>query len=68
MTGKMRNGIVQRVPPSRPAPMYDKPTTHPTFDVTTNTRVLAAVGHTAYLHCRVHHLGDRVVSDGGGGW
>ncbi|KAA0197736.1 hypothetical protein HAZT_HAZT005270, partial [Hyalella azteca] len=30
--------------------------------------MLAALEHTVYLHCRVHHLGDRVVSGGGGGW
>ncbi|KAF2363187.1 Immunoglobulin V-set domain [Trinorchestia longiramus] len=59
---QVRNGIVQRVPPSRPAPMYDKATTHPTFDTSTPSKVLAAVGQTAYLHCRVHHLGDRVVT------
>lgn len=59
----VRDGIVQRVPPSRPAPMYDKPTLKVTFDTTTPTRVLSAVGQTAYLHCRVQHLGDKVVSD-----
>jgi len=34
----------------------------PVFDNTTDREVIAALGTTARLHCRVRHLGDRAVS------
>ncbi|XP_071539089.1 zwei Ig domain protein zig-8-like isoform X3 [Panulirus ornatus] len=55
-------GILERVPPSRPAPMWDQPLLKPYFDNSTSSRVISAVGRTAYLHCRVKHLGDRAVT------
>ncbi|XP_045621125.1 protein amalgam isoform X2 [Procambarus clarkii] len=55
-------GILERVPPSRPAPMWDQPLLKPHFDNSTSSRVIGAVGRTAYLHCRVKHLGDRAVT------
>ncbi|XP_065354656.1 lachesin [Calliphora vicina] len=39
---------------------YDN--THPEFDNSTERDVIAAVGTTARLHCRVKNLGDRAVS------
>lgn len=36
--------------------------THPEFDNSTERDVIAAVGTTARLHCRVKNLGDRAVS------
>ncbi|TMW42407.1 hypothetical protein DOY81_012514 [Sarcophaga bullata] len=39
---------------------YDN--THPEFDNSTDEIVIAAVGTTARLHCRVRNLGDRAVS------
>lgn len=39
---------------------YDN--THPEFDNSTERDVIAAVGTTARLHCRVRNLGDRAVS------
>ncbi|XP_063870241.1 hemicentin-1-like [Scylla paramamosain] len=55
-------GILERAPPSRPAPMWDQPRLKPYFENTTSTRVVGAAGRTAYLHCRVGHLGDRAVT------
>lgn len=64
-------GILERAPPSRPAPVKDQPLVKPHFDNSTSTRVVGAVSRTAFLHCRVKHLGDRAVSNdndvGGGG-
>ncbi|EDW38015.1 GL12378 [Drosophila persimilis] len=34
----------------------------PLFDNSTNREIIAALGTTARLHCRVRHLGDRAVS------
>nr|XP_053631928.1 neurotrimin-like [Cherax quadricarinatus] len=42
--------------------MWDQPLLKPYFDNTTHSRVIGAVGRTAYLHCRVKHLGDRAVT------
>lgn len=33
----------------------------PTFDFSQNTNVTALIGKTAYLTCRVRHLGDKTV-------
>ena len=57
----VRDGILERAPPSRPAPMLDKPLIRPYFDNSTQRRVVSAAGREAYLHCRVKHLGDRAV-------
>ncbi|XP_047501988.1 hemicentin-1-like [Penaeus chinensis] len=55
-------GILERVPPSRPAPMWDQPLLKPYFDNSTKDSIVGAVGRSAFLHCRVKHLGDRAVT------
>ena len=35
----------------------------PMFDMSTETNTTVLVGRTAHLHCRVHRLGNRTVSD-----
>ncbi|XP_068212786.1 protein amalgam-like isoform X2 [Palaemon carinicauda] len=55
-------GILERVPPSRPEPMWDQPLLKPYFDNSTRGSVIGAVGRTVFLHCRVKHLGDRAVT------
>ncbi|KAF8791735.1 hypothetical protein HNY73_003423 [Argiope bruennichi] len=35
---------------------------HPTFDYSVPTNVTTQLGQTVYLHCKVHNLGDKVVS------
>ncbi|XP_076063782.1 protein amalgam-like [Oratosquilla oratoria] len=42
--------------------MWDKPLVEPHFDNSTKTTVVAGLGQTAELHCRVNHLGDRAVT------
>ncbi|XP_047356760.1 zwei Ig domain protein zig-8-like [Vespa velutina] len=34
----------------------------PSFDLNVQRNVTTAVGQTAFLHCRVHHMGDKEVS------
>ncbi|KAI4487568.1 hypothetical protein M0804_005717 [Polistes exclamans] len=33
----------------------------PSFDLNVPRNVTTAVGQTAFLHCRVHHMGDKEV-------
>lgn len=35
----------------------------PSFDLNVQRNVTTAVGQTAFLHCRVHHMGDKEVKD-----
>ncbi|KAK4287661.1 hypothetical protein Pmani_039268 [Petrolisthes manimaculis] len=53
---------LERAPPSRPAPMWNQHLLKPTFDNPSSSRVVTAVGKTTFLHCRVTHLGNRVVT------
>ncbi|XP_076356131.1 uncharacterized protein LOC143249704 [Tachypleus tridentatus] len=49
-------------PPSRPNSNWDDPYHRPYFDNSTSRNVTAPLGKAAYLHCRIHQLGDRTVS------
>ncbi|XP_076308501.1 uncharacterized protein LOC143223911 [Tachypleus tridentatus] len=48
-------------PPSRPNSNWDDPYHRPYFDNSTSRNVTAPLGKAAYLHCRIHQLGDRTV-------
>lgn len=49
-------------PPARPNAYWDDPHFRPYFDNTTDRNVTYQLSKTAYLHCRIRQLGDRVVS------
>ncbi|XP_069951779.1 protein CEPU-1-like [Cherax quadricarinatus] len=55
-------GLSREQPPSRPEQIWDNPLLRPAFDNTTGTEVITSTGRVAYLHCRVNHLGNRVVT------
>ncbi|XP_076059414.1 uncharacterized protein LOC143036045 [Oratosquilla oratoria] len=53
--------LSRQQPPARP----EKPEVEelrPGFDDSTDTHIFNSVGRVTYLHCRVNHLGDRVVT------
>ncbi|XP_055611824.1 protein amalgam-like [Uranotaenia lowii] len=43
-------------------PYWEQPYAQPYFDNSTKREVIATVGQSALLHCRVRNLGDRAVS------
>ncbi|XP_037924649.1 basement membrane-specific heparan sulfate proteoglycan core protein-like isoform X1 [Hermetia illucens] len=45
-----------------PSTIWDSPNIQPFFENSTNRDLIAAVGRTAQLHCKVRNLGDRAVS------
>ncbi|GFY56049.1 uncharacterized protein TNIN_427071 [Trichonephila inaurata madagascariensis] len=49
-------------PRGRPNDRLDDPKYHPYFDDSIETNVTFQVSKTAYLHCSIRQLGDRVVS------
>ncbi|GFT34884.1 uncharacterized protein TNCV_3878921 [Trichonephila clavipes] len=49
-------------PWGRPNDRLDDPKYHPYFDESTETNVTFQVSKTAYLHCSIRQLGDRMVS------
>ncbi|XP_071526544.1 neurotrimin-like isoform X1 [Panulirus ornatus] len=55
-------GLSREQPPSRPEQIWDNPLLRPAFDNTTRTNIVTSTGRVAYLHCRVNHLGNRVVT------
>ncbi|XP_042882882.1 uncharacterized protein LOC122259948 isoform X1 [Penaeus japonicus] len=55
-------GLSREQPPSRPEQIWDNPLLRPAFDNTTETNIVTSTGRVAYLHCRVNHLGNRVVT------
>ncbi|KAK4326690.1 hypothetical protein Pmani_002846 [Petrolisthes manimaculis] len=55
-------GLSREQPPSRPEQIWDNPLLRPAFDNTTSTTLVTPTGRVAYLHCRVNHLGNRVVT------
>ncbi|XP_068219355.1 limbic system-associated membrane protein-like [Palaemon carinicauda] len=55
-------GLSREQPPARPEQIWDNPLLRPAFDNTTSNNVITATGRVSYLHCRVNHLGNRVVT------
>ncbi|XP_035222039.1 uncharacterized protein LOC118194936 [Stegodyphus dumicola] len=49
-------------PPARPEILFEDAHFRPYFDNTTERNVTSQLSKTAYLHCRIRQLGDRVVS------
>ncbi|GFY47956.1 uncharacterized protein TNIN_218241 [Trichonephila inaurata madagascariensis] len=49
-------------PWGRPNDRLDDPKYHPYFDESIETNVTFQVSKTAYLHCSIRQLGDRMVS------
>ncbi|XP_066973531.1 limbic system-associated membrane protein-like isoform X1 [Macrobrachium rosenbergii] len=59
---KKISGLSREQPPARPEQIWDNPLLRPAFDNTTSNNVITATGRVSYLHCRVNHLGNRVVT------
>lgn len=54
--------VSRDLPPGRPSPMWNNLLLKPEFDNDNRRTVVASVGSTAYLHCKINHLGDRAVT------
>ncbi|KAF2366459.1 Immunoglobulin V-set domain [Trinorchestia longiramus] len=57
----IEGGLSREQPPPRPEQIWDNPLMRPAFGETP-TLVSTPVGRVAYLHCKVNHLGSRVVT------
>ena len=57
----VRNGIMWRVPPSRPLSAGRPSPLHAPSFTATRAAVTVGADQTAFLRCRVTRLGDRVV-------
>ncbi|XP_076064778.1 zwei Ig domain protein zig-8-like [Oratosquilla oratoria] len=54
--------VTKGPPLPRPGPMWDNPLLRPNFDRSNVRHVIASAGHTAFLRCKINHLGDRAVT------